>query len=374
MRRSLMNRRTRLFLSIGIPALLVIVVAGAFLWQQYAAGSGVKQSQPISGTLEPQCAALTKFDTPSTQNLTGMSLALDWTPNTNHTGIYVALAQHWYQAEGIDLHLLPYSASVSPDVLVSTGKADVGISSTEGIVADAAVGQPVVSIAAIIQHNTSALVTLASSGLTRPAMLDGKIYGGFGAPYEGAVVGEIIKKDGGKGVFKNVTLSVDAMDALKAHRVDFVWIFEGWEGIQAAREGVKLNTFYITDYGVPDYYTPNIITSPTEIKQKADVLHRFMRATARGYEYARTHVQDSAQALLALAPPGTFPDTGLVTASQEYLSPRYADSGRKWGWQDAAAWHGYPQFILNSGGVQDASGKTVKSLNLDALYTNEFLS
>jgi ABC-type nitrate/sulfonate/bicarbonate transport system substrate-binding protein len=241
-------------------------------------------------------------------------------------------------------------------------------------VADAASGQPVVSIAAIIQHNTSALVTLASSGLTRPAMLDGKVYGGFGAPYEGAVVGAIIKHDGGKGVFKNVTLSVDAMDALKAHRVDFVWIFEGWEGIQAEREGVKLNAFYITDYGVPDYYTPNIITSPKEIQQKADLLHRFMKATARGYEYARTHVQDSAQALLALAPKGTFPDPGLVTASQEYLSPRYADSGRKWGWQDAAAWHGYPQFMLDSGGVQDASGKTVKSMKLDALYTNEFLS
>ena len=108
----------------------------------------------------------------------------DSTPNTNHTGIYVALAQNWYRAEGIDLHLLPYSASVTPDVLVSTGKADVGVSFTEGIVADAAVGQPVVSIAAIIQHNTSALVTLADSGLTRPRDLDGKTYGGFGSPYK----------------------------------------------------------------------------------------------------------------------------------------------------------------------------------------------
>ena len=355
-----MNARMRLLLSIGIPILLVIVIVAAYVLQQRA----------TSTASSPQVSPTAQYTGP----VTTMTLALDWTPNTNHTGIYVALEKGWYRQEGIDLKLLPYSDNASPDVLVSTGKADVGISSTEGIVADAALGQPVVSIAAIIQHNTSALVTLASSGLTRPAMLDGKVYGGFGAPYEGAVVGEIIKKDGGKGIFKNVTLSVDAMDALKAHRVDFVWIFEGWEGIQAEREGVKLNTFYITDYGVPDYYTPNIITSPTEIKQKVDVLHRFMRATARGYEYARTHMQDSAQALLALAPPGTFPDPGLVTASQAYLSPRYADPGRKWGWQDASAWHGYPQFILDSGGVQDASGKAVKSLNLDALYTNEFLS
>ncbi|HZU69321.1 MAG TPA: ABC transporter substrate-binding protein [Ktedonobacteraceae bacterium] len=368
-----MNRRTRLFLSIGIPALLVIVVAGAFLWQQYAAGSGVKQSQPISGTLEPQCAALTKFDTPSTQNLTGMSLALDWTPNTNHTGIYVALAQHWYQAEGIDLHLLPYSASVSPDVLVSTGKADVGVSSTEGIVADAAVGQPVVSIAAIIQHNTSALVTLASSGLSRPRDLDGKTYGAFGAPYETAVVSEIIKHDGGTGQFKSVTLDVDAMQALESHRIDFVWVFESWEVIQAQREGYKLNVFPIINYGIPDYYTPNLITSPTEIQQKPELLRKFMLATACGYEYARAHPKESAQMLLDQNANGTFPDPGLVFASQNFLSPRYAEPGRKWGLQDASAWHGYPQFMLNSNGVDDASGKPIHSLNFDALYTNQFL-
>jgi ABC-type nitrate/sulfonate/bicarbonate transport system substrate-binding protein len=302
-----------------------------------------------------------------------MRLALDWTPNTNHTGIYVALKKGWYRDAGIDLQLLPYSASVSPDVLVSSGKADVGIGATEGIVADAAVSQPVVSIAAIIQHNTSALVTLSSSGLSRPRDLSGKIYGGFGASYEPAVVGEIIKRDGGTGQFKNVTLDVDAMQALASHRIDFAWVFEGWEVIQAQRAGVKLNIFPITNYGVADYYTPNIIASPNEIKQKPELLHRFMAATARGYEYARTHAQDAAQILLNANPQGTFPDPGLVVASQEFLSPRYADTGRKWGWQDAAAWHGYPQFIINTGGIVDAGGHPVHSMDFGSLYTNQFL-
>ncbi len=365
-----MNTRTRIITSIAIPVLLIIIVVGAFLWQQRAAGS-TATTTPSSGTgTQPFHCAVPGGAAP--QKLTTMTLALDWTPNTNHTGIYIALAQGWYRAEGIDLKLLPYSANVSPDVLVSTGKADVGVSSTEGIVADAAVGQPVVSIAAIIQHNTSALVTLASSGLTRPSDLDGKIYGGFGAPYESAVVGEIIQKDGGKGQFKNVTLSVDAMQALESHRIDFVWVFEGWEIIQAQREGVKLNVFPITNYGVADYYTPNLIASPAEIQQKPDLLHKFMTATACGYEYARTHVQQSAQMLL-VQNKGVFPDTGLVLASQQFLSPRYANPGRKWGMQDAAAWHGYPQFILDSGGVDDASGKPVHSLNFDAMYTNQFL-
>ena len=348
-----MNSRARLLLSIGIPVVLIIVIVGAFLFYQRSTATAPTAHGP--------------------QKLTTMTLALDWTPNTNHTGIYVALAKGWYRDEGIDLKLLPYSSNVSPDVLVSSGKADVGISATEGVVADAAVGQPVVSIAAIIQHNTSALVTLASSGLTRPRMLDGKIYGAFGAPYENAVVGEIIKHDGGKGVFKSVTLTVDAMQALESHRIDFVWVFEGWENIQAQRSGVKLNVFPITDYGVADYYTPTIITGPAEMKRKPDLLHRFMVATERGYEYARTHVQESAQILLQEAPKGTFPDPGLVMDSQQFLSPRYADVGRKWGLQDAVAWHGYPQFMLDSGGIDDASGKPIRSMNFDTLYTNQFL-
>lgn len=350
-----MSGRTRLLLSIGIPVLLVIVVVAGYLWQQRATATN-----PATGQAKPQ-------------HLTTMTLALDWTPNTNHTGIYVALKEGWYADEGIDLKLLPYSANISPDVLVSSGKADVGISSTEGIVADAAVGQPVVSIAAIIQHNTSALVSLASSGMNSPRDFDGKIYGAFGAPYENAVVGEIIKHAGGKGVFKSVTLSVDTMQALETHRIDFAWVFEGWEVIQAQRDGFKVNVFPIINYGIPDYYTPNIISSPNEIKQKPDLLRKFMAATARGYEYAQTHAQQSAQMLIDEAPKGTFPDTGLVFASQNFLSPRYADSGRQWGLQDAAAWHGYPQFILNSNGVLDASGKPIHQMNFDALYTNQFL-
>jgi len=350
-----MNTRTRLLLSLAIPiVLLIVVVSGFFVVQHTTAQSGT----PTSSNHRP---------------LTTMTLALDWTPNTNHTGIYVALSKGWYADEGINLKILPYSANVSPDVLVSSGKADVGISATESIVADAATGQPVVSIAAIIQHNTSALVTLASSGLNHPRDLDGKVYGGFGAPYESAVVGEIIQHDGGTGKFKNVTLGVDAMQALESHQVDFVWVFEGWEVIQAERQGIKLNVFPITNYGVPDYYTPNIITGPNEIHQKSDLLHRFMTATTKGYDYARANPAASAQILIKSVTPGTFPDTGLVTASQQFLSPRYVDPNRKWGWQDASAWHGYPQFMLNSNGILNASGKPIQSMNFDALYTNQFL-
>lgn len=355
-----MNARTRLLLSIAIPVLLVIVVVGAFIWVQRS-------------NVSPGTTTSTNATSSAPKQLTTMTLALDWTPNTNHTGIYVALEKGWYRDEGIDLKLLPYSANVTPDTLVANGKADVGISATESVVTDAASGQPVVSIATIIQHNTSALVTLASSGLSRPRDLDGKVYGGFGAPYEGPVVSEIIKHDGGTGQFKNVTLGIDAMQALETHRVDFVWVFEGWEVIQAQLQGVKLNVFPITNYGVSDYYTPVIISSPQEIKQKPDLLRRFMAATVKGYDFAQQNPHQAAQILIASAPKGTFPNPQLVYNSQAFLSPRYVDPNRTWGWQDAPQWQNYPQFMLNTGGIDNAQGKPVTKMNFSALWTDEFL-
>ena len=303
---------------------------------------------------------------------TPLTLALDWTPNTNHTGIYVALHNNWYEEEGIELTILPYG-SVLTDILVSSEKADLGISSTEAIVADWAAGAPVVSVAAIIAHNTSSLAVRKDSGISRPSQLEGKIYGGYGAPYEEPVISTIIKSDGGTGVFKNVTIDVDALEALRSKRIDFTWIFDAWQGVQARREGFELLTFPIKDYGIPDYSTPNIITSPKTLSEKKEALKKFMKATARGYEYARVHPKEAAQMLIDATPQDTFPDPQLVFESQEYLSPRYADLGRAWGVQSRESWHAYPEFMLKNKAIFDASGKPVETIEYEALYTNELL-
>jgi len=305
--------------------------------------------------------------------LTKFVIALDWTPNTNHTGIYVALSKGWYKALGLDVKILPYSSNVSSDVLISNGKADVGIGATEGILADAATGAPIVSIAGIISHNTSGFVALANNGINRPKDFIGKLYGGGGSPTETAIIRSIIKKDGGTGNFKNVSLDVEAMQALETKKIDFVWVFEGWEVIQARRQGYKINYFSLLSYGIPDYYTPNIITSPSEIKQKSELLKKFMGATKKGYEYAIVHPEEAAKILIASVPKGTFPDTDFIIASQEFLSKHYTDKGKPWGFQTKEGWHKYPQFLINNQAILDSDGKPVKSLDLDSLYTNKFL-
>ncbi len=351
-------KRNRLFIILAIVLLLLIIVIGLWRVESGSNMTGGEATHPSPGQ--------------TAQALTPMKLALDFTPNPNHTGIYVALNKGWYRQQGIDLTILPFSPNAFPDVLVGADKAEVGISGTESVVLDAASHQQILSIATITAHNTSYLVTRADANIQRPRDLDGKIYGGYGAPYEVPIMQKVIQHDGGKGQFKAVTLGTDALQALRSHQVDFAWVF-ALDIVAAEHDGLHLKKFAVTDYGVPDYYSPTIITSQKEITQHADLLHRFMKATVQGYEFARSHPQEAAQLLIQTAPKGTFPNPDLVVASQQALSPLYADSGQSWGKQNDQAWKQYVQFILPTGSVKDSAGKTVTSLD-GPLYTNQFLT
>ncbi len=272
-----------------------------------------------------------------------MTLALDWTPNTNHTGIYAAMAQGYYKQQGINLTLTPYSSQVAPEQLVTTGKADFAISFPESVTTLRAQGQPLVSVAAVIQSNTSALISLKGRGLDTVASLAGKRYAGFGAPYEQPIIQQVLSCGGASSTnFQNITTSLDPVEALKSKQFDFAWVYEGWEVIQAQREGLQLNVFPLVNYCIPDYSSPVIVTSQSMIQQHADVVSRFLAATSQGYEYAIAHPKDAATMLINGAPKGTFDDTGLVYASQSYLSPLYADGRVMLGLPDAGEVDGLP--------------------------------
>ena len=144
-----------------------------------------------------------------------VTVALDWTPNTNHTGLYVAKAKGWFAEAGLAVHLKSpmdfgegsYVGELNTDAekdfptpcgKVAAGVAEFAMNSPEGCVGwntppPGSSRPKLKAVAAMLQAQTSAIVTLASSGLDRPAKLDGKVYASYAARYEGRIVQKLLQ-------------------------------------------------------------------------------------------------------------------------------------------------------------------------------------
>ena len=308
---------------------------------------------------------------------TDVKVALDWIPNTNHTGIYAAQQLGYYQQHGLNVSLVPYG-STYPETLVATGQVQFAISFEEYVAIDRAAGQPLVSLAAIMQHDTSGMAVLKSSGITRPAQFVGKRFASGGDPAEQAVIDIMEVNDGAPKPGYQSTLVSDAnVSSLLTGKFDFVWIYAGVEGIQAKDKGIGLNIFRAQDYGVPDFYSPVLITSESEIQQHPEVVRAFMAATSQGYTYAVQHPQASADLLLkgAQAQGGTLFDGNQVTYdSQQYESAQYIADAKCWGTQSLKTWTDFPRLLWRVGALVDANNKPLaQEPDYSAMFTNAFL-
>lgn len=294
-----------------------------------------------------------------------VTVMLDWTPNTNHSGLYVAQEQGLYDDAGLDVRIIQPGEQGGLPALAS-GDADFAVSVQEALTPARMQGAPVVSVAAIIASNTSSLVSLADEGIDRPADLAGHRYGGFGGELETELVRRLVGCDGGDPdavEFVEVG-NVDYRAGLERDFFDFVWIFEGWDGIRLEQQGVDTASIPFADHFdcIPDWYTPLLATSEQMIEEQPDVVRAFLAATARGYRIAIDDPDAAADALLAGAPEL---DEQLVRASAAYLAPRYAPD-RAWGVQEAAVWQGFTDFLIDAGIVED-------DVDIEAAWTNEFL-
>jgi ABC-type nitrate/sulfonate/bicarbonate transport system substrate-binding protein len=302
-------------------------------------------------------------------------LALDWTPNTDHTGFYVARSKGWYAAAGIDLQVLPYG-STTPETLIAAHQAECGISFQDSLTFAVAAGADIVSVAAILQRSASAIAVLADGPITRPRLLDGKTYAGFGYPNEVPTLKSVIKADGGKGDFKVATLNGAAYEALYNKQADFTIPFTAWEGVEAKERGIDLRYFQFVDYGFPDFYQVVLACDRQWLQKEPDAARRFVGATVQGFEFAAKE-PDAAAAILIAENPGVFDaNKKLPLESQRYLDDNgyLLDASGKFGTQTLERWTGYSGFLYDQGLLVDAAGKPLTApLDYTSLFTNDFL-
>ncbi len=300
---------------------------------------------------------------PETEQLESVTLLLDWTPNTNFSGIYAAIDRGYYREEGLEVELVQAPGSVIQ--MVGANRAEFGFSFQEEVTFARLAEIPVVSIAAVIQHNSSGFIALKESGITSPSDFEGKSYGGWGSPIEEATIRALMKRR--EADFSQVEMittgEVDQLISIE-READFAWIFFGWTGIEAELKGLDFTFIELrSEDPALDYYTPVIISSEALINTNPELVRSFMRATAKGYHLAITNPEEAANILLA-AVPELNPD--LVLASQLWLAERYQAEAEKWGLQKLDTWENYGQWLLENGLIAELP-------EMEKAFTNNFL-
>ncbi len=305
----------------------------------------------------------------STENkeLEKVSFVLDWTPNTNHTGIYVAQELGYFEEAGLEVEIVqpPEDSSVA---LVASGKADFSISFQDSL-APAFTGEdamPVTAVAAVIQHNTSGIISREGEGMDVPKGMEGHSYATWNGAIELATLKEVVEADGGD--FDKVELIpstvTDEVTALKTDSVDSIWIFYGWAGVKTELEGLATDYFEFRDIDpVFDYYTPVIIAGNEFLENNPETAKAFLEAASRGYQYAIENPAEAAEILCGAVPEL---DAELVKASQEYLADQYQADAEYWGQIDAERWNAFYNWVNENELVEG-------QVPLDTGFTNDYL-
>ncbi len=302
----------------------------------------------------------------STKNSKKITMVLDWTPNTNHTGIYVAQEKGYFKEAGLDVSVIQPPDNGATD-LVASGGAEFGIDFQDTLAAAFSSDSPlpVTAVAAILQHNTSGLISLKKKGIDSPGKLEGHSYATWDSPIEQAVLKNVVEKDGGD--FSRVklisTYVEDIVAALHAD-IESVWIYYGWDGVKCDMEGLSTNFLPFADMNPTfDYYSPVIIGNNDYMKKNPDTTKAFLSAVTKGYEYAAGNPSDAADILLKAVPEL---DEKLVQKSQEYLSKQYIADAAQWGEIDANRWNGFYQWLNENKLVDNA-------LDENAGFTMDYL-
>lgn len=311
-----------------------------------------------------------------TKSLAPVTVALDWTVNTNHIGMYIAKEKGFYQDAGLQVNILPYS-DTAPGLLVANGVADFGVIGTVALFTQRAAGADLVATYAVVQQDTGRLAFNADrEDIVSPKDLDGKIYAGFGSNWERKLIETLIRHDGGKGDFEVVTLGTSAYEALANGVVDFTLEIVTWEGVKNELAGIEQRKFRYSDYGVPEQHTTLLASSSAYLAAHPQEAKAFLTATQRGYAYAVAHPEEAVKILIH-ANQDVFTDEALVAASLQALNDGSYLQGRegKVGYIQPEMMNEMADFLFKSGLLYDAEGEilTQRPNHLE-YFTNLYLN
>ncbi len=277
-----------------------------------------------------------------------ISVALDWYPNANHAGLYLAQERGYYAEEGLAPDFYTPSDPTTVLQTVGAGRDTFGISYQTDVLLARAAGVPVVSVLALVQTPLQGIMVLTEGNITRPRDLVGKTVGYPGIPSQEAFLATMLEDDGAAiDDVELVNIGFDLVPGLASGRIDAaLGAFWTHEPILAEQEGYSTRILKVDDWGVPPYYELVITASEATADERPDLVERFLRATRRGYEDA---IADPAAAIVALQAASPDLNVPVEEAGIALLAPAWTAGDVPFGTQTGARWEAYAEWMVERG-------------------------
>lgn len=296
-----------------------------------------------------------------------VTILLDWTQNTNHTGIYVAQKLGYFYDAGLEV-TIQQPPQESSTALVAAGKVEFAVAFQDflapALTSDSPL--PVKAVAAIAQHNTSGIICKKSANVRTYADLEFKNYSTFDNFIELALLKCCVESQGGR--FENISLirnQTNNIAATLGTSADAAWGYFGIESIVATSFGIENDFLFFRDVDpVLDFYTPVLICNESYINRSPAVIRKVLMALSKGYTFAANHPKEAADILVECVPELDF---DITLESQKYMSAQYISDAPTWGKIDSVRWNNFYDWLFEKRIIK-------RQIPHGSAFTNEFLS
>ena len=285
--------------------------------------------------------------------LEDFSIVLDWYPNAIHSFLYVAQEKGYFAEEGLNL-VVNFPANTNDGIsLPAAGKADVGMYYLQDAILTAVEEDvPIVSIGAVAQESLNVVISLKESGIDSAEDLEGKKIG-----YAGTVLSE----EQIKSMLEHVGLAADSCEfvdvgfdlltATTTGQVDAtIGNMVNHEVPQLEEEGIEINYFFPTDFGVPEVYELVFLAGKDAVENNPEKLQKFLRAAKKGFDFTKENPEEALQILLDHQNAENFPLSPTVeTESLKILLPAMEKETAEFMSQDVAVWQQNADWLYERG-------------------------
>ncbi|HCP80783.1 MAG TPA: nitrate ABC transporter substrate-binding protein [Octadecabacter sp.] len=234
-----------------------------------------------------------------------VTLQLQWVTQAQFAGYYVALDQGFYEAEGLNVTILPGGPDIAPPQVLAGGGADIMLNWMPSALAAREKGLPVVNIAQPFTSSGLMLTCWKDTGIESVEDFRGKTIGVwfFGNEYpflswmsqvgigtEGGEDGVTVLKQG---------FNVDPLLNREADCISTMTYNEYGQVLDAGVNPDELVTFKYEDQGVATledgiYALEDNLDDPEFV----DKMVRFVRASMAGWRYAEENVDEAAAIII----------------------------------------------------------------------------